>query len=168
MAIKDARNSRVEVLDFKSKHKKVFRDLNYEWLQEYFHVEPYDEIVLGDPEGQIIRRGGCVLLARLGDEIVGACALLKHTELKYELAKMGVTEKARGHGIGTRLIEAAIKRARDKGAETLVLATSPVLEAANRLYTKMGFRLADPDVIGPLPYSRHTIVMSLDLLPTEE
>jgi len=154
---------KVEIVEFRAKYRAAFREINREWLEKYFVVEPYDKIVLDDPQGQIIQRGGVVLFAKLGKDIVGACALLKHTEQKYELAKMGVLDNYHGRGIGRKLIEQAIDRARALGADILVLATSPKLEAANRLYEKVGFQPADFDEIGPLPYARHTIVLSMDL-----
>jgi ribosomal protein S18 acetylase RimI-like enzyme len=151
------------ILDYKAKYRRDFKELNYEWLEKYFTVEPYDELVLSDPEGKIIKLGGCVLFAQLDGTIVGTCALLKHTDRKYELAKMGVSEKYRGRKIGRTLCQAAIDRAKRLGAHKLVLATSPRLEAANYLYQRMGFKKADLSEIGPLPYGRHSICMVLNL-----
>jgi putative acetyltransferase len=155
--------SAIEIVEFQPRYAKYFRDLNYEWLEKYFEVEPYDRIVLNDPQKQIIKLGGCVLFARARSEVVGTCSLLKHTEKKYELAKMGVTERFRGRGVGRRLTQAAIDKARTLGAETLVLATSRLLPTANHLYESMGFQYADLSVIGPLPYKRETIVMAMKL-----
>jgi len=153
----------VKIVGFQRRYARHFRDLNYEWLEKYFEVEPYDRIVLNDPQKQIINLGGYVLFARVKAEVVGTCALLKHTERKYELAKMGITERFRGRGIGRRLTQAAIDKARALGADTLVLATSKLLPAANHLYQSMGFQYADLSVIGPLPYKRETVVMALEL-----
>ncbi len=153
----------VEIIDFKPKYAKAFRDINYAWLEKYFSVEVYDRIVLEDPQNQIIAHGGHILLARVGGEIVGVCALLKQTESKYELAKMGVREKFRGRGLGRLLAEAAITKARELGATTLVLATSRSLITANHLYHRLGFIEVDRSEIGPLPYKRESIVMALEL-----
>ena len=57
----------------------------------------------------------------------------------------------------------AIDKARALGANTLVLATSRLLQAANHLYESLGFQYADLSVIGPLPYKRETIVMAMKL-----
>ena len=154
---------KARIVEFRSKHRNAFRDLNTEWLEKYFEVEPYDRIVLNDPQNEVIKRGGFVLMAVVDDQPVGTCAIIKHTPLKYELAKMGVADAFQGCGIGQSLIEAAIRKARELGAETLILATSPKLDAANHLYQKMGFQQVPDDVIGPLPYVRHSIVMALDL-----
>jgi ribosomal protein S18 acetylase RimI-like enzyme len=155
--------SAVEIVEFQRRYARYFRDLNYEWLEKYFEVEPYDKIVLNDPQKQIIKLGGCVFFARVSGEIVGTCALLKHTERKYELAKMGITERFRGRGIGRRLTQAAIDKARALEADTLVLATSKLLPVANHLYESMGFQHADLSIIGPLPYKRETIVMAMKM-----
>ncbi len=153
----------VRIIEFRTKHKAAFKKLNLEWLEKYFEVEPYDRIILEDPLNEVIKRGGVVFMAVVDDLPVGTCALLKHTPLKYELAKMGVSDAFQRHGIGRMLVETAICKARELGADTLVLATSPKLEAANRLYSRMGFETVSDDVIGPLPYVRHSIVMALEL-----
>jgi putative acetyltransferase len=155
--------SGIEIVEFQAKYARAFRDLNYAWLEQFFSVEPYDRIVLNDPHSEIIRRGGYILFALRGHEVVGTCALLKHTEKKYELAKMAVSEEVRGQGIGKRLVVAAVEKARSIGADTLVLATSDQLVAANHLYLSSGFQHADPSLIGPLPYKRKSIVMVMTL-----
>lgn len=154
---------KIEILEFKPKYARQFREINREWLEEFFTVEPYDQIVLDDPVGQIIARGGHILLAKVDGEIVGTCALLKHTPTKFELAKMGVYKAYRGKGSGRKLAEAAIAKAAQIGADTLVLATSKDLEAANALYHSLGFQEVGLDEIGPLPYKRKSIVMRLRL-----
>jgi len=163
MAETDRPDSQVTIVAFRAKHREAFKELNLAWLEQYFEVEPYDRIVLNDPQNEVIKRGGHIFVAVVDDLPVGTCALLKHTPLKYELAKMGVSNAFQGVGIGRRLVETAITKARELGAETLVLATSPKLEVANHLYQKMGFEQVSEDVIGPLPYARHSIVMALDL-----
>ena len=64
-----------------------------------------------------------------------------------------VDPAARGRGIGRRLTEACIARARRDGADALALHTSPAMAAALALYLRMGFRLERrvPDRFG-VPY----------------
>jgi len=51
---------------------------------------------------------------------------------------------ARGNGVGRKLTEQCIARARRDGAALLSLHTSPAMAAALALYLKMGFRLERP------------------------
>ena len=153
----------VRIIDFEEHHAKAFRDLNYEWLEKHFEVEPYDRIVLNNPQKNVIDIGGHIFIAMHEDRPIGTLAILKHTDHKYEIAKMGVTETAQGQGVGRKLIDAAIAKTRELGADKLVVATSTELPDANRLYKKMGFVQCDDSEIGPLPYKRHTIVMMTDV-----
>ncbi len=163
MADRQLSQDSINIVDYRPEFADFFRNINYEWLEEYFEVEPYDRIILSNPEKQVLNLGGHILFALRGEEVIGTCALLKHTDFKYELAKMGVLKKHRGQGVGHRLAEAGIERARSLGAKRLILGTSKVLTAANRLYASLGFTQANMAEIGPLPYKRETIVMGLDL-----
>jgi N-acetylglutamate synthase-like GNAT family acetyltransferase len=99
-------------------------------------------------------------MALNNSEIVGTCALIKMDDDTYELAKMAVTEKAKGKGIGWLLGQAAINKAHDLGAKTVFLESNTVLEAAINLYQKLGFR----KIVGqPSPYERCNIQMELKL-----
>jgi GNAT superfamily N-acetyltransferase len=157
----------ITIVEFKPKYVERFREITREWLEEYFEVEPYDRIVLKDPEGQILAHGGSIFFALVGEEVVGTCALIRHAEKKYELAKMGVERDYRGHGVGRKLAQAAIEKARLAHADEIVLATNRTLEAANRLYHSMGFHETRMDEIGPLPYKRRSIVMKLGLTESQ-
>ncbi len=157
------RQKEITIIDFKRKYARNFRDINRAWIEEYFELEQYDLIMINDPEGQIIAHGGCVLFAVIDGDVVGTCALLRHAERKYELAKMGVLKAYHNRGVGKKLAEAAIQKARALGADVLVLATSRKLEAANHLYRSLGFCDVDLAEVGPLPYKRESIAMRLSL-----
>ena len=56
-----------------------------------------------------------------------------------ELRLLAVAAAARGQGVGTALVEECIRRARRAGASALGLHTSESLQAAIRMYERMGF-----------------------------
>lgn len=151
----------VEIVEYRPAFKKHFDSLNREWLEEYFTVEKEDEKVLSDPNGKILRQGGAILFASLDEAIVGTAALIRHRDGTFELAKMAVTAKARGLGIGRTLTQAVIERARAFGAVELYLQTNAKLKAANHLYWKFGFRKTNRNPFGFLNYQRPTFIMRL-------
>jgi DNA-binding MarR family transcriptional regulator/GNAT superfamily N-acetyltransferase len=134
------REEPLRIVSYRPAYKKHFRRLNAEWLKAYFTVEPGDQKVLSDPNGRIVRRGGFLFFALLGEEVVGTCALRRERGEVFELAHMAVTPAVQGQGIGRALAEAAIEQARRLGLERLYLQTHPVLKRAGRLYRDLGFR----------------------------
>ncbi|MBY0114096.1 MAG: bifunctional helix-turn-helix transcriptional regulator/GNAT family N-acetyltransferase [Phycisphaerales bacterium] len=130
----------LKLADMDSKTKDKFRTLNLAWLEKNFTLEPIDEQVLKNPEQEIIAKGGSVIMAMMESETVGAVAVKPLTEGRWELLKLAVDPKHRGRGIGERLAREAITRAKKRGARTVYLETSRVLEPAVRLYKKLGFK----------------------------
>jgi len=121
-----------------------FRDLNLEWLQRYFVVEPVDREVLDHPQRLIIDGGGEILFAvDADDRVLGTCALLRVNDDEVELTKMAVTAASQGAGIGRRLIDAALERFRQMPGDTLFLETNSSLASAVALYRSVGFELQD-------------------------
>lgn len=152
----------IDIVDYRPAYKKHFRELNTVWLREHFTVEPEDEKMLSNPRGRIVNRGGAVLFASAEGEIVGTCALIRHSASDFELSKMAVAESARGHGVGRALGKASIDRAARLGGRRLFLLTSEKLPAAIALYRKLGFKDC------PMPeaashYKRSTMAMELAL-----
>ncbi len=159
--IKQKQIEDVEIINYSPELNDIFRELNYEWLEKYFKVEPEDKKLLSDPEGEIISKGGDVIFAKYNGEIVGTAALIKSGDSVYELAKMAVTDKAKGKQIGKRLAEEIIVLAKKKNAKTLYLETSIKLGAAMNLYKKLGFKQTENH--GTSKYARSTIRMAIDL-----
>ncbi|GMR25430.1 MAG: hypothetical protein BMS9Abin39_0728 [Ignavibacteria bacterium] len=154
----------ISVVPFKRKYKSDFIRINREWLKKYFEDEGFekeDERLLKNPEKEIINKGGEIFFAILNNEVVGTCAVIKIDDLSFELAKMGVTEKAQGKQIGKKLALTSIGYAVEKGAVKLTLCTSIKLIAALNLYKKLGFK--EKTKKDDRRYKRALIHMELDL-----
>ncbi len=154
----------INIVPYNRKYKSDFAKLNYEWLEKYFKtekVEAEDKRLLNNPEREIIKKGGEIFFAKINNIVVGTCAVIKIDNSNYELAKMGVTEKAQGKQIGKKLALTSIGYAVEKGASKLRLYTSSKLTAAQNLYRGLGFT-----EVKEKPnhrYKRKLILMELDL-----
>lgn len=129
----------VEIIPFSTALKEPIKTLNLEWLKKYFKVEPKDEIVLSDPQGEIIDKGGMIFYAKYNDAIVGTVSLMKIDSTTYELSKMAVTDGVQGLGVGKKLMLHCLAVAEAKGIEKLILYSNRKLLPAIHLYEKFGF-----------------------------
>jgi GNAT superfamily N-acetyltransferase len=78
----------------------------------------------------------------------------------FELAKMAVSPKAQGKGVGFLLGNASIERAKARDGKMLYLESNTLLKQAINLYHKLGFK----KVVGrSTPYERCNIQMELNL-----
>ena len=163
--IKQRQYKAVEILNYSPEYKECFQKLNYEWLEKYFKVEELDKKILQNPEEEIILKGGDVIFARLGGEIVGTTAVLKRDDETYEIAKMAVAEEAQGKQVGRKLSDEAIARAKQRGVKKLILKTDHRLRAAGNLYRSLGFQITQTEITATGKYERERfgIQMILDL-----
>jgi putative acetyltransferase len=153
---------------FQPGDSEPFRKLNEEWIARYFSLEEQDRIQLGDPEKNILRPGGQIVMAVADEERVGCCALIFVKPGVFEVAKMAVSERYRGHGIGRKLLEYTIAQAKLMGAHTLELASNTNLATAVHLYESVGFRHLPPEQVEPSPYARANVFMEMHLSPAEQ
>jgi GNAT superfamily N-acetyltransferase len=157
------RMSAIETIAFRPGLAAAFRQLNLDWIERLFAVEPADLKVLDDPERAIILPGGQIFFALDDGRAIGTVAMLLVDKARYELAKMAVASSHRGRGIGGMLGAAGIEWARQAGARTVFLQTNSRLDGAIRLYERLGFRhAADPD---PPEYARADVYMELNFGP---
>ena len=142
--IKDGReHSEVEIVEYQPIYRKAFYELNRKWIEMYWALEPHDIEVLENPERHILEKGGHIFVALYNGFPVGVCALCPlppEAPYDFELAKLAVNNSIRRKGIGHRLCDAVINRARELGGKTLFLESNTRLKPAIALYRKLGFK----------------------------
>ncbi|MGC6422468.1 MAG: GNAT family N-acetyltransferase [Flavobacteriaceae bacterium] len=151
----------IQFIPYKPQFKQDFIDLNIDWLEEFFEVEPYDKKVLEDCENQILAKGGFIFFALLDAEVVGTFAYIKMNDQTFELSKMAVAKSHRGKGIGNLMMAFSIRFAEQHHWKNLVLYSSTTLDNSLHLYRKYGYMQIplEPDC----PYKRGDIKMELRL-----
>ncbi|MES2032539.1 MAG: GNAT family N-acetyltransferase [Pseudomonadota bacterium] len=151
----------MRIVDFEPRHASAWKALNEAWIGKHFALEPADEIVLGDPMGQILGKGGHIFMAEdVSGEPIGCVGLKAMDDGGFEVVKMTVSEAARGAGLGRQLMLACIDRARGVGATRLYLETNASLGPARALYRAHGFVDLPPR---DTPYVRADVFMELPL-----
>jgi ribosomal protein S18 acetylase RimI-like enzyme len=132
-------SNNLEIIPFSKNLNEPIKILNLEWLTKYFRVEPKDEIVLSNPQVEIIDKGGFIFYAKLNDAIVGTVSLSKTDSSTFELSKMAVTEAVQGLGVGKKMMKYCIDFAKNNGIKKLYLYSNRSLLSAIHLYKKYGF-----------------------------
>ena len=127
---------RIEV--FAPKYQPAFEKLNKEWIEKYFFLEDEDIKTLKRPQEYIINNGGQIFFALKQDLVIGTAAMVKKKN-SYELAKMAVTKKYQGRGIGKMLLKECIDFAKQNKATEIFLVTNDSLKIALNLYQSCGF-----------------------------
>lgn len=150
----------INIISYESKYQPVFKSLNLEWLDKYNLTEDHDLMILDDPQGTVIDNGGFLWLAKAGEEIIGTVGIMKDTDTVFEIIKMFVSPSWRGKGISKLLIETCLSKAKEIGAEKLILFSNHQLETALKLYEKYGFRHVE---VTDAPFETADVKMELIL-----
>jgi GNAT superfamily N-acetyltransferase len=74
---------------------------------------------------------------------MGSLAIVKHNDSEAQLRWYLLHPLLRGEGLGTRLVEQSITFCREQGYTRVFLWTVSSLEAAGRVYRKVGFQIVE-------------------------
>lgn len=150
-----------EIINYQPKYADDFKRLNVAWLEKFFVVEKYDEEVLSNPQKYILDKGGDIYFILENDIAKGTFALMYNEYEELEFTKMAVDESAQGKGFGNLLMQHCIDKAKEMGAENLILYSSRKLTPAISLYRKFGFTEIP---VGKSEYARCDIKMIKKLI----
>ena len=147
----------VEIVPYRPDHAQAWRGLNEYWiLAGGYAIEAKDRLVLDDPDGAILSRGGSIFIAERDGRAVGCCSLMAMDDGGYEVGKMAVDAAVQGRRLGERLLEACGAHARGSGAGRLYLETNAAQTHAIALYRRFGFTDLPAQ---PSPYARCNVWM---------
>ena len=111
-------------------------------------------------DADLAEPSGLLLLARLHGEPVGCGALKFHGTEPAELKRMWVANRARGLGLGRRLLAELDNQARRHGVTVVRLETNQALTEAITLYRSAGY--AEVSAFSDEQYAHHWFEKQLD------
>jgi ribosomal protein S18 acetylase RimI-like enzyme len=150
----------VHIIDYSPELQPYFENINKEWVEKYFTLEPFDVEQLLNPEEVILKNGGAIIFAKEGENILGTVGLSKSGEGTFEMIKMAVIPQAQGRKIGQLLASSILEKAKTMGAKKVILYSNTKLAPALNLYRKFGFKETPPECG---KYGRCDIKMEIDL-----
>jgi ribosomal protein S18 acetylase RimI-like enzyme len=119
---------------------EFFERLAADPASSHFHPHPLtSEHARGLAGG--VERKDVYLVAVQSERVVGY-SMLRGWDEGYDIPAFGVAVdcEARGRGVGSMLLDAAIQAARDRGASRVMLKVYPENAGAKRLYDSRGFQ----------------------------
>ena len=115
--------------------------------------QQFDAELAGLPGEYQEPRGG-LLMARVGGELAGCCALRPLDKADYpnaaEMKRLYVRKAFRGFGLGRQLSEAILDTARRAGYACVLLDTLSEMDTARSLYDDLGFAEIAPYYHNPI------------------
>lgn len=105
---------------------------------------PLELLLLADPSPSMIKdyiNRGIGYLAYNQEVLVGAAVLLMTRPKTIEIVNISVKEEYQGRGVGKKMLQEAIKAAKDMEITCLEIGTGNSSIAQLALYQKMGFRI---------------------------
>jgi ribosomal protein S18 acetylase RimI-like enzyme len=83
--------------------------------------------------------------------LLGSVAIRFLHDHRAQLHLLIIAPRARGRGLGSRLVETAIRHAKSRGASELILHTASDLAAARSIYAAQGFARVEEETVDYLP-----------------
>jgi len=127
----------VSIVPLAAEHAEGYRRLVVSVLREFGFTEDAElDADLRDPVGMYV----AAWVALADGEVAGSVALEDAEPGEVMLKRMYLRPDLRGRGVGRRLLELALARARREGYARVLLDTTDAMVAARRLYESAGFR----------------------------
>lgn len=129
---------RIQMLDDRQEKQRVARVI-LEALPEWFGIPEARENYIRESADEIM------LVSSEGGEPDGFLCLKETGKATLELAVMGVLKEYHRQGVGTALVRAAKRIARERGysflqVKTVQMGRYPEYDATNRFYLSLGFK----------------------------
>jgi putative acetyltransferase len=93
---------------------------------------------------------GRLYAAFSGAELVGSVALRRHDAQSGEMKRLYLRPACQGQGLGRLLAEHIVAEAKHIGYQRILLDTLPIMQSAQAMYAKLGFKQTQAYVFDPV------------------
>ena len=129
---------RIQIMDDRREKQRIARAI-LETLPEWFGIPEARENYIRESADEIM------LVSSEGGDPEGLLCLKETGKATLELAVMGVLKERHRQGVGTALVRAAKRIARERGysflqVKTVQMGRYPEYDATNRFYLSLGFK----------------------------
>jgi len=100
---------------------------------------------ISDIDQYYFSRGGWFSVIETGGKIIGSYGIYRIDDSICELRKMYLMKAYQGRGLGKRMMDEALKKAKDMGFSEMILESNSILKNALALYRKYGFEEYKPE-----------------------
>nr|WP_299384164.1 GNAT family N-acetyltransferase [Allomuricauda sp.] len=154
----------INIAQYSAKNQGDFEKLWVSWLTNSMGLSPQKEDLeeVRNPVDRYIKDGGMAFYANMNEQCVGVVAVKKLNATEYEFCKLVVDEKARGHGLGKKLVQRCIDFVKEVRGTALYLQSFHKLNIAVNMYKNMGFVDCETP-IGMLVVERTEIMMKKEI-----
>lgn len=111
---------------------------------------------------------GRIWFAERGEDVLGCAAIVDRPDNMGQLRWVVVHPKARGLGLGRKLLAKAMDYCTEKGFRSVYLETTDGLEASRHLYDALGFEVIEETTEDLWDGKRAFIVMEKKLKPEDQ
>jgi len=132
--------------------QRLFREYAA-WVGVDLSFQDFDR-ELAELPGDYVPPAGVLFVARVDGSLAGCVAAHQWRAGVCEMKRLFVRDGFRGSGCGRALVESVIAWARKAGYQRMLLDTLPVMDQAQRLYARLGFRGVAPYRPNPVPGAR--------------
>lgn len=110
---------------------------------------------LNNLPGKYAEPEGCIILASVEDAPAGCVALRKINNEICEMKRLYVKSQFRSLGLGKKLANSIIEKARELGYDYVRLDTLPTMKRAQEMYREMGFYEIEPYIYNPVEGTKY-------------
>ncbi len=136
---------KITIDTYADKNAGDFERIWISWITQAMGLKPQKQDLqeVRNPFESYVTNGGMAFYVNTHERCVGVVAVKKLNETAYEFCKLVVDEKARGLGLGKKLVQRCIDFVNEVNGQALYLQSFHKLDIALKMYKKMGFTNAE-------------------------